>query len=76
MDRDFIPVSIDFRALSSYKIIPLSAFAETLIEGFRRASEDRKELINILKEVFGGIEEFEVDLSLGGFKLRIKKDHR
>jgi len=71
--RDFIPVSIDFRTLSSYKIIPLSAFAETLIEGFGRASEERKNLVDILKKVFEGIEEFEVELGSKRFRLRIKK---
>lgn len=73
ISRDFIPVTIDFRTLSSYKIIPLSAFAETLIEGFERASEERKKLIDILKKVFEGIEEFEVEVSPKGFRLKIKK---
>jgi len=66
-------VSIDFRTLSSYKIIPLSAFAETLIEGFGRASEERKNLVDILKKVFEGVEEFEVELGSKRFRLRIKK---
>jgi len=73
ISRDFISVTIDFRTLSSYKIIPLSAFAETLTESFGRASEERKKLVDILKKVFDGIEEFEVEVGSKGFRLRIKK---
>lgn len=72
LGRDYTPVIIDFRAFAAHKVIPLSTFANALAEAFNQASRENKNLVEILKDAFEGVEEFEVEVPKI-FRIRIKK---
>lgn len=72
LGRKYIPITIDFRAFAARKTIPLSAFVNALVEAFNQASRENKSLVEILKDAFEGVEEFEVEIPKI-FRIRIKK---